>query len=200
MKNVSNMVFAVALSANILTLSGIAKAAESTSLRPYYVYYLTPGTFNTRDNLVTGFPPEVRVVGGGVDPPNIINSAGSFAPVDRMMAVGGWFENPNDPRTSGFSFAFNGPLTTPCAPVGIRLPWAFSSGYQLSQSRSYYRVGSLSPPTSMYCKDYDIQTIQYPTGASGIDSAFSHRYDGKPATARNTKPPRWCSNEKACRG
>lgn len=162
MKNVSNVLFAVALGANILTLSGIAKAAESTSLRPYYVYYQTPGTFNTRDNLVTGFPPEVRVVGGGVDPPNIINSTGSFAPVNRMISVGGWFENPNDPRISGFSLAFGGPLTTPCDPVGIRLPWAFSSGYQLSQSRSYYRVGSLSPPTSMYCKDYDIQTIQLP--------------------------------------
>ena len=82
MKNVSNALFAIALSANILTLSGIAEAAENTSLRPYYVYYQTPGPSILSDNLVTGFPPEVRVVGGGVDPPNIVNrsipSEGSF--------------------------------------------------------------------------------------------------------------------------
>ena len=162
MKNVSNALFAIALSANILTLSGIAEAAENTSLRPYYVYYQTPGPSILSDNLVTGFPPEVRVVGGGVDPPNIVNSARSFAPVDRMIGVAVFFESQYTTRSAGYSTGFAGPLTRPCTLDFIKFPWAFAAGYQLSLPRGYYLVGLPALPMSIYCKDYDIQTIQVP--------------------------------------
>ena len=162
MNNISNALFTLALSANLITMSDSANAVEPTSLRPYYVYYQTPGTSISRDNLVSGFPPEVRVVGGGVDPPNIVNSAGSFAPVDRMIGVAAFFESPYTTRSGGYSTGFAGPLTRPCTLDFIKFPWAFAAGYQLSVSRGYHLVGVPALPMSIYCKDYDIQTYQLP--------------------------------------
>ena len=55
------------------------------SLAPYYTYHPVPGTYEAIDPPIIGFPPTVRVVGGGVDPAPIVTSAGSFATVQRML-------------------------------------------------------------------------------------------------------------------
>ena len=57
------------------------------NLTPYYTFYGVPGQLPAPDPVITGFPPEVRVFGGGVDPPPIVTSAGSFATVERMLSA-----------------------------------------------------------------------------------------------------------------
>lgn len=135
---VYSLVCTVMLVASAVCSVKPARAADMSSLRPYFTYYQIPGTSLARDNFVSGLPPEVRVVGGGVDPPNIVNTAGTFAPADRMIGISGFFESPNDPRALSYSFLFGGSLLGPCSFVGVKLPWSFSPGYQISQTRNYY--------------------------------------------------------------
>lgn len=69
-----------------LSLTASAHAATTApSLAPYYTYFPVPGTPEAIDPSQPGFPPTVRVIGGGVDPVPIVTSAGSFASVQRML-------------------------------------------------------------------------------------------------------------------
>lgn len=114
-------------------------AVDVSSLRPYYRYYQVPGTSPASDYLVAGFPPEVRVVGGGIDPPRIVNSSGTFAPVDRMFRIAVAFENPTSTRAqSGFSMTFGDAVSGPCDFDYVKLPWSFTVGFPIDITRNYY--------------------------------------------------------------
>jgi hypothetical protein len=60
-------------------------ATTAPSLAPYYSYYPAPSSPTAVDPPILGFPPTVRVIGGGVDPAPIVTSAGSFASIQRML-------------------------------------------------------------------------------------------------------------------
>ena len=60
---------------------------KAPSLMPYYTYYPVPGTYEAVDPPTPGFPPTIRVIGGGVDPPPIVTSTGSFASIQRMLSA-----------------------------------------------------------------------------------------------------------------
>ena len=69
------------------SLAASAQAAPTApSLAPYYTYHPVPG-FDTGDPPIPGFPPVVRVIGGGVDPAPIVTGAGSFASIQRMLVA-----------------------------------------------------------------------------------------------------------------
>ena len=69
-----------------LSLATSAQAATTVpSLAPYYNYYPVPVLFEGADPPISGFPPTVRVIGGGVDPAPIVTNAGSFASIQRML-------------------------------------------------------------------------------------------------------------------
>ena len=70
-----------------LALAANAQAATPPSLVPYYTYYPVPGSFDAIDPPILGFPPTVRVIGGGIDPAPIVTSAGSFASIQRMLTA-----------------------------------------------------------------------------------------------------------------
>jgi hypothetical protein len=62
-------------------------AATAPSLAPYYPYYPVPGSPEAVDAPILGFPPTIRVIGGGIDPAPIVTSAGSFASIQRMLTA-----------------------------------------------------------------------------------------------------------------
>ncbi len=62
-------------------------AATAPSLVPYYTYHPVPGSFDAIDPPIPGFPPTIRVIGGGIDPAPIVTSAGSFASIQRMLTA-----------------------------------------------------------------------------------------------------------------
>lgn len=55
-------------------------------LRAYFPAYGVPGRLPPYSSLPpSGFPPEVHVIGGGIDPPPITTGAGTFFSVDRFV-------------------------------------------------------------------------------------------------------------------
>ena len=80
---VRSLTFAVC-AGPLLTVSA-QSAGTRPNLMPYYTYYPVPGTFEAIDPPILGFPPTVRVIGGGVDPAPIVVGAGSFASIQRML-------------------------------------------------------------------------------------------------------------------
>lgn len=70
-----------------LGFSGTA-LVSAQSLAPYFISYQTPGAVEPGQALPpNGFPPVVRIVGGGVNPPPFVTSAGSFERVERFVAA-----------------------------------------------------------------------------------------------------------------
>jgi hypothetical protein len=61
---------------------------SSRNLASYYVAYRIPGDPYSPTPILPGLPPEVRVIGGGIDPPPIKTNAGTFYGVDRLLSVG----------------------------------------------------------------------------------------------------------------
>lgn len=62
-------------------------ATALPNLMPYYTYYPVPGTHEAVDPPMLGFPPTIRVIGGGADLLPIVTSAGSFASIQRMLSA-----------------------------------------------------------------------------------------------------------------
>lgn len=67
--------------------ASVQAAATPPSLMPYYTYHPIPGSFDAVEPPMVGFPPAVRVIGGGIDPAPIVTSAGSFASIQRMLTA-----------------------------------------------------------------------------------------------------------------
>lgn len=140
MKSIINGVFGVV--GLMLTMSAIplsVSAADVTSLRQYYRYYQIPSAAPSQDFVVTGFPPEVRVTGGGTDPSPVVNEFGTFRPVDRLFRVAPFFEGASEVRfPSGFSLAFGEAVSGSCEDKYVKLPWSFAVGFQFDVLRAYY--------------------------------------------------------------
>ena len=129
---------------SVFGAANIAFAAETISLRPYYVYYQIPGRAPySGDMAVIGFPPEVRVIGGGADPANITTPAGVFAPVDRLLAAGGLYEFPGSPLFADSSFSIGDDPPGLCGREAVRFPMRLLVGHQVAATRRYDRL----PPT-----------------------------------------------------
>jgi hypothetical protein len=62
-------------------------ATTPPNLMPYFTYHPVPGTDEAIDPPTAGFPPTIRVIGGGADPLPIVTSAGSFASIQRMLSA-----------------------------------------------------------------------------------------------------------------
>ncbi len=138
MKNIVNNALAVLGSLIVSAASPSVNAADVTSLRPFYRYYQVPGTSSDRDFLVAGFPPDVRVIGGGIDPPPVTNSFGTFFSVDRrMLIVSAEFESSF--RRRDVTLIIYGAAAGPCDFNGTRLPQSFTVGLHLSTVKTYYR-------------------------------------------------------------
>ena len=133
--------------------------AAADSLARYYVLYSTPYPFPGRPPLVLGFPPEVRVIGGSVDPPPKVSSLGSFLGVDRLVRLG---------TGQGPDIVFADPLrffgadTGPCTFKYVLVPVSLQGGKQIEVSAGYYRRSvtegcdfnvSLLPPPDWLFKD-----------------------------------------------
>lgn len=120
---------------------------DAQSLARYYMHYSIPGMPPFGSPVAPGFPPEVRVIGGGLDPAPISTSTGTYFPVTRVMAVAGFEEIPSVRMwTTSSPVAWFGSETGygPCSFRFGRIPWSVSVGSQLSFDQVFYRA---SPTT-----------------------------------------------------
>lgn len=189
MKSIINYAFVAFGSLVALSTPLSVRAADVTSLRPYYRYYDLPGSTGTppTDFLVPGFPPEVRVIGGGLDPLPIINSAGTFHPVTSLFRVFAPYEYGTYVRAlEGAAIGFGGAVQDPCETLRYaKLPLSLDAGFQLTFVRFYYRRSATTgcdqfnifPEQSPDWLVTDRITLQAPVRRKAIDGS---EYEASP--------------------
>lgn len=157
MRTANGKSMALSLLLAALALAALLSSAHSNAigLSAYYTYYRLPEYSAPPGPLVPGFPPEVHVVGGGVDPALVTTSAGAFAVVDRMVSVFG----ATGLSISSTDVSFLGPQFGPCMIDAIRIPLSPSSGDVVSARSRFDERAPTSEPLPRDGCEYRYQLL-----------------------------------------